>query len=64
MINTDIPIYSVNDITDTITAIQEGHGGYEFTEPQMDAIYYFVSEVTGMSIDRVSELVTGRDGKA
>ena len=55
MANTSAPMYSANDLIETIDAIQHGFSAYDFSETQMDAIYYFVSEVTGMSVDILME---------
>ena len=52
MDNTSTPIYSINDIIDITRQYLA-----ESSEEVSDVILYFVSEITGMSVDSILELL-------
>ena len=52
----DIPFISQEDVAETISSMQDAeHNNY--SEDQMDAIYMFASELTGVSIDTLFEIM-------
>ena len=55
MTSNDIPIYSVNDVLDT-------YRDYDCSDEVREPILYFISELTGKSVDTLSELLAGREG--
>lgn len=52
----DLPTLSQDDVIETIDALQHTDE-YEYTEEQMDAIYMFASELIGISVDSIFELM-------
>lgn len=51
----DIPIYSVNEVLDT-------YRDYDCSDEAREPILYFISELTGKSVDTLAELLAGRKG--
>lgn len=49
MINTDIPMYSIDDIIDA-------YNSYDASDETKEIISYFVSELTGVSVDKLYEM--------
>lgn len=49
MINTNTPMYSIDDIIDA-------YNSYDASDEAKEVISYFVSEFTGISVDKLYEM--------
>ena len=45
----DMPVFSINDLV-------EAYKNYEATPAEKEAALYFISELTGMSVDALAQL--------
>lgn len=52
------PVYSVEDMLDVLKRFEDPG---MVSEAQMNGMYFFVSELTGMSIDKIDELMSERE---
>ena len=54
---TDVDTLSVKCVVDTLRAIKYGYSGYSIKDDRLEGAYILASELTGLSIDALNEMV-------